>query len=258
MTLQFCGDPAPLRIFDYSRAAARLRCPVEAIRAVAAIESAGRGFLRDGRVKVLFERHVFHRETGGRFDRSHPRVSASHAGGYRGGSLEHDRLAEALSLDRRAALRSASWGKFQIMGFNHARAGVADLEGFIALMVSGEPAQLDGFVGYIENCGLADALRRRDWAAFARGYNGPGYAIRGYDRRLEQACARFAAHVPHPFLQSGARGSAVARLQRLIGVDDDGVFGSRTRAALIAYQEGHGLSPDGKVGPATWRSLLAV
>lgn len=38
-------------------------------------------------------------------------------------------------------------------------------------------------------------------------------------------------------------------------IDDDGIFGSATRAAVIDYQSKHGLSPDGIVGPKTWASL---
>ena len=256
MTSQFKADPAPLREHDYNRAAARLRCPVAAVCAVAAIESAGRGFLPDRRPKILFERHVFHRETAGRYDAAHPRISDPAPGGYLGGAREYDRLEEALGLDRKAALRSASWGKFQIMGFNHALAGEPDLERFVARMVSGEPAQLDCFVAFIEARGLAGALRDCDWPAFARGYNGPGFARGGYDRRLARAYTRFATRETHQLLKSGSRGEQVSLLQRLIGVDADGVFGPRTQAALANWQRAHGLAPDGIAGARTWEALL--
>lgn len=44
---------------DYQRAAANLDVEVAAIKAVVQIEAAGRGFLADGRPKILFERHWF-------------------------------------------------------------------------------------------------------------------------------------------------------------------------------------------------------
>ena len=49
-----------------------------------------------------------------------PRVSVIPSpGGYgAGGAHQYERLAEAMSLDRRAALRSASWGIGQVMGFH--------------------------------------------------------------------------------------------------------------------------------------------
>ena len=38
----------------------------------------------------------------------------------------------------------------------------------------------------------------------------------------------------------------------------DGIFGSRTEAALIAFQEIFGLTPDGIVGPGTWYALVRL
>src|SRR5215471_625131 len=54
---------------DFVRAAKALDISVAAVRAVAEIEAAGRGFLPDGRPQILFESHVFgrltnHRHTG--------------------------------------------------------------------------------------------------------------------------------------------------------------------------------------------------
>ncbi|MGG7377547.1 N-acetylmuramidase domain-containing protein, partial [Escherichia coli] len=40
--------------------------------AVIHVESSGAGYQADRRPKILFERHVFHRLTGGRFDAAHP------------------------------------------------------------------------------------------------------------------------------------------------------------------------------------------
>ena len=43
-------------------AAALLGVEVAAVMAVSRVEAQGRGFLSDGRVKILFERHIFYRE----------------------------------------------------------------------------------------------------------------------------------------------------------------------------------------------------
>jgi len=64
-------------------------------------------------------------------------------------------------------------------------------------------------------------------------------------------------------LRRGNRGTEVRELQRLLGNGGhdpgpiDGVFGSRTAAAVLAFQQANGLAADGIVGPNTWSALLA-
>jgi hypothetical protein len=67
-----------------------------------------------------------------------------------------------------------------------------------------------------------------------------------------------------PELQMGTRGSAVQRLQRLLNsrlpseipLKVDGIFGPKTRAAVIAFQKKAEVKPDGIVGRKTWFSLV--
>jgi hypothetical protein len=120
----------------------------------------------------------------------------------------------------------------------------------------------------------ADALRQRDWAAFARGYNGPGYRANRYDAKLAQAFARHSsatsADRPGPatagpagtLLKHGDRGAAVADVQVALTsagypVPADGVFGPFTAEAVRRYQRDHGLVVDGIAGPSTLSSLRA-
>lgn len=178
---------------DYTRAAQLLGCETAAVRAVAALESAGDGFLEDGRPKVLFEAHVFSRLTGHRFDDKYPEISsrAWNPALYIGGAREHDRLARAAALDREAALQSASWGKFQLMGFNWKRCEFGSLQDFVAAMYRSDGEQLTAFCHFIKSMGLDDELRRHDWPGFARGFNGPMYASNHYDTRLSKAFDQF-------------------------------------------------------------------
>jgi hypothetical protein len=177
---------------DIARAAQLLGCEPAAVRAVAAVESAGEGF-DNGKPKILFEAHVFSRLTRGRFDETHPDISSRkwNRALYKGGSREHDRLARAYELDTTAALQSASWGKFQIMGFNYARCGFAHVFDFVDAMYRSEGAQLTAFCHFVKSMGLDDELRRHEWSAFARGYNGPEFATNNYDGRLAQAFGHF-------------------------------------------------------------------
>lgn len=176
---------------DYVRAAASLGVDVAAVKAVCEVEAPGGGFLSTGEPVILFERHKFSQATGGRFDRSHPDISNPKRGGYGKTSAQHGRLARAAELDRNAALKSASWGRFQIMGSNHKAAGHKTLQGFINAMYAGEPEQLDAFVAFIKSDpNLLRALRSGNWALFAYRYNGPAYAENDYDTKLAAAYAR--------------------------------------------------------------------
>lgn len=57
-------------------------------------------------------------------------------------------------------------------------------------------------------------------------------------------------------LKRGSRGEAVVKLQRLLGIGDDGIFGFGTERAVKDFQRSRGLYPDGIVGKATWGELL--
>jgi peptidoglycan hydrolase-like protein with peptidoglycan-binding domain len=59
-------------------------------------------------------------------------------------------------------------------------------------------------------------------------------------------------------LKRGSHGARVERVQRWLGVDVDGIFGSGTRRAVKRFQRRNGLTADGIVGPATFRALRRV
>lgn len=71
--------------------------------------------------------------------------------------------------------------------------------------------------------------------------------------------------VPYPghTSQQGSKGGIVKLIQQQLnakagaGLVVDGIFGPRTRAAVVAYQRSRGLLVDGIVGPQTWGSLFA-
>jgi hypothetical protein len=89
-------------------------------------------------------------------------------------------------LDRTAALRSASWGKFQILGLNCQLAGEANLSSFVGAMFQSERAHPDAFCAFVTSRGLVTALRSHDWASFALKYNGPECYKKHYDRRMQE------------------------------------------------------------------------
>lgn len=177
---------------DFCRAAKRLRCEPAAIRAVAEVESRGEGFYADGFPVILFERHKFRSFTHGKYNDSHPQISGP-AGEYGSpGQNQKNKFNLAFKLDPEAAMKSCSWGKFQIMGFNHELCGFPTVGEFVDAMKESEGRQLDAFVSFVIKTGLADELRRHDWAGFAEGYNGAGYKANKYDTKMAAAYKRFA------------------------------------------------------------------
>ena len=179
-----------LGLEEYKRAALDLGCSPALLQAVADVEAPGGGFLPDGRPKLLFERHWFSKLTLHKYDVSNPLISSPFPGGYIGGEYEHTRLAQAAALDRNAALQSASWGRFQIMGFNYKATGCKTLQEFINLMYKSEGAHLALFVNFLRSKGLDKVLQNKNYKKFASVYNGPDYAAHDYDGRIEQAFSR--------------------------------------------------------------------
>lgn len=245
------------------RTAEALGCDVAALRAVAEVEARGAPFLEDGRPPILFERHVFSRRTEGAHDAAHPELSASEPGGYRGGPAEYDRLSAAIALDRAAALESASWGKFQIMGFNSGLSGYASVEAFVADMCQSEARQLAAFASFVAARRLDRFLRTRDWAAFARGYNGPAYRRNRYDERMREAYRRHAGRRA----QGDGDAFRVETLHDLqvalnfLGAEAgpaDGLMGPRTRAAILRFQAQCRLARTGRASPALMQAVQAV
>jgi hypothetical protein len=208
-------------------------------------ETSGCGFFRDRRPKILFERHIFHRLTGGRFDADDPDVSQPTPGGYGpSGAHQYDRLAAAVLLDRQAALQSASWGLGQIMGENCNAAGFANVEEMVTAMIAGEDRQFRAMASFIKSQGMEVSLRAQNWTSFARAYNGPNFAANNYDGHLRHFHDTFAAG-PLPDLR-------VRTLQILLMFKNfdpgtiDGVMGPKTREALRRFEasdEGPGDPP---------------
>ena len=68
--------------------------------------------------------------------------------------------------------------------------------------------------------------------------------------------------VGRPMVSYGSRGDAVRKLQELLNAKGytcgnvDGIFGSKTYAAVLAFQKANGLAADGIVGPLTWGKLV--
>lgn len=185
-----------LTLNDFQAAAKKLNTGVAEIRAVAEVESRGEAFYSDGFPVLLFERHVFHRQTDGRFDKKYPEISNAKPGGYgRAGTNQRRKFNLAFSLDKEAAMKSASFGKFQIVGFNYEVCGFSSVGKFVDAMKESEAAQLHAFVNFVIGNNLAGYLRNHNWAKFAAGYNGADYKKNDYDVKLANAYRKFSKQI---------------------------------------------------------------
>lgn len=180
---------------DYKSAAGALGVDPAAIKAFAQVESAGSGFNADGSVKILFERHKFYNllaQAHGlpfaqAISRQQPDICNPTAGGYGKYSEQHAKLDRAVKIDRDCGLQSASWGAFQVMGYQWKICGYASIQAFINDAYS-DAGQLRILVGFLKaNPGIVKAMNAKDWKTVARLYNGPAYAQNKYDTKLDSA-----------------------------------------------------------------------
>jgi N-acetylmuramidase len=172
-------------------AAAQLAVEPAAAAAVADVETGGNSFDPEGRPRILFERHVFRELTAARFDLEAPDLSSRVGGGYGTFRSQYAKLEQAFRLDPWAALQSASWGGFQLMGRYYLHLGFSSPHHMVIALAQSEDAHLSAFVQYLRmNKAAHRALKRLDWPAFARAYNGPGYAKNRYGAKMESAYAQ--------------------------------------------------------------------
>ena len=183
-----------LKDSDYVNAAKRLGVPELIIRVFGAVEGLGIGFLKNGKVKILFERHRMYEYLkqfkGDAFAKAQmklvPNLVNTKTGGYQGDEAEHVRLARAKQIHEEAALQSASWGQFQIMGENWKDLGYDSVQDFVAQMQASESYQLEAFIRFIEwKPGLLEALKKQDWNTVFTLYNGKNYKKLGYQAKFQ-------------------------------------------------------------------------
>lgn len=187
--MNFAGKAKRLDDIDLPRIGARIGVGEDEIHAILDVEAAGRGFDSKGRPTMLFEPHVFYRELGPGPERdaavkaglAYPRWKRDYP------KDSYPRLLRAMKINMEAALRSCSWGLGQIMGFNCIAAGYATAKDMVLDFLDDEENHLNAMITFIITAKLDRFLRARDWAGFAKGYNGPGFAKNGYDRKLAQA-----------------------------------------------------------------------
>lgn len=178
---------------DFQLAADQLGVEVAAIKAVVEIEAgkAMKGFYAPGVPVVNFDQSMY---------KIYAKKAESTAGdknakvpaGLEGRALmKWKKLVDARRKNAQGADMATFWGMFQIGGFNYKRCGCKSIQEFVERMSYSELEQLELFVEFLISSDYVKYLKDKDWAKFARKYNGPGYAKRGYHTKMAKAYEKF-------------------------------------------------------------------
>jgi hypothetical protein len=130
-------------------------------------------------------------------------------------------------------ITSTGAGIYQIMGENYKLAGFSDIESMVLAMSESEDRQLLAMSSFLIGKRLHLSLQAHDWKTFARGYNGPNYAINQYDVRLNGEFQKY-SHAGLPDLYTRAGQLYLTYL----GFDPgpvDGVAAKHTLSALADF-----------------------
>jgi hypothetical protein len=194
---QVSGVVRKLDTEDFINSGQLIKCHPGWVEALALKETHGEAFLADGRTKILFERHQFYKrfpivrkpgQTQAQLlaDRancfkSSPDICNPQRGGYKGGAAEYDRMAKAQRFSDTAALEAASWGQFQVMGFNAVAIGYSSVQEFARLMQLGVDQHLVSLSRFILATPKAlKGIRAGDPDMLGYAYNGPAYKENNY------------------------------------------------------------------------------
>jgi hypothetical protein len=177
------------------RIAQELGVEPELLHAIYMVESSGKGFLPDGRPRILFEGHVFWKQLK-KFGIDPSALVRQNSGlrdilysswGERGNAYkldQYERLKKAMAIHPEAALNSASYGSFQILGTNAKGMGYSNSKEMIDAISAGPDQELDALKRFLIMSKLVGAMKKRDFNAIARGYNGSGYAQHNYHGKM--------------------------------------------------------------------------
>lgn len=259
-------------------AAVAANIPEARLLAVVEVESAGQWLEGDGLTpRLLFERHQFYKWLKKRApDRLQAAIDAglaipkwSRATQYRDQEKSAERLAliqRARAIDIECANLATSWGVGQTMGFCAPEIGFSSATEMVGWMtVGGLNAQIEAMVREIKSKGLDDELASGRWAAFAAGYNGPGYAENKYDAKLQAAAEKWSGRADGDETSSALKQGIPpyelkAVQQRLADLGFykgliDGLNGPKTIGAIAAFQASASIQVDGIYGPQTKQAL---
>ena len=180
---------------DYKRVADELGIEVATMKAVVSIEAGSglKGFCAPGVPLINFDKSVYNslskKVKSNKKSDPNTQIPEGIVSSY--SRKEWQQLINARKINVERANMATFWGMFQIGGFNYKLCGCETVDEFIEKMSHSEYMQLQLFAAFISNTNIVRYLREKNWAKFARKYNGPGYAKRGYHTRMAKAYNKF-------------------------------------------------------------------
>lgn len=181
---------------EWEEEAEDLGVDVAILKAIHEVEASSSSYLPQGYPALLFEAHIFYRELKA-LGKDPESLILSHSnilsrswnrGLYKGGVGEVTRINEAYLISPVAALKSASWGAFQILGANSGKEGVFE---FYRKMWTSEAGQLKVLSEFLKSSGVVPYLKTLNFREIAKRYNGPGYESNSYHIKLERAYQKY-------------------------------------------------------------------
>lgn len=265
------------------KAAALAGIQPAALLAIVETETNGEIFERDGKTpQFLYERHVAYREA----EKVSPELLRafrlaglaipkwSKATQYldeRTSQQRLDLMAKAIAINEEVALRSASWGVGQTMGFLCHELNFDSAKQMVDYMTGSADHQIDCMIRELKKSHLVEPLNTHDWRHVARVYNGPAFEANSYDTKMADAWKRwtrklktFDPAAPPPPEQALSLDELRAIQQELVDLGYhelgtvDGVWGSKSTGALAAFQAHEKLTVTGHYDAATKAALEAA
>lgn len=195
----YIGAAIPLADSDLTLLAAKYGVEKAAIMAVMAVETNGKGFTSAGAVTCLYEPHVAYRNTSGTIRNALVKAGIAYQkwGAKPYPKSSYPRIDQCARIaGEEVACLATSWGLPQLLGENFKAAGFGSALEMVKAMAVSEKNQVEAMICFITSSPkMRTALKAHDWPAFARLYNGAGYAKNRYDTKLAAAYRKAAAQV---------------------------------------------------------------
>ena len=188
--INLVGEARPMTRAGFEEALSIVGCNEAQLRTIIEVEALSCGFLQSKLLVILYERHIFYKQTNGKYSIGYEDISSKQstpAGKYGSNEYQYTKLFKAATLNEHAALKSCSWGIGQILGENYKLAGYATVEQMISEFIESEDSQVIAIAHFISNVNIRSAVIKNDFDKIALRYNGANYKKFGYDDKLRWA-----------------------------------------------------------------------